>query len=295
VKVVLFCGGLGLRIRDANDSIPKPMIPIGYRPILWHVMKYYAFFGHTEFILCLGYKADVIKDYFLNYDECISNDFQLSTSARNVRLLATDTDDWKITFVDTGFKSNIGQRLKAVEKYIGGDEMFLANYSDGLTDFPLPKLIQGLERTKRTAAFLSVKPNLSYHFVSSNEDGLVTRISDVAQSGIRINGGFYVFRRDIFKYIRDNEELVVEPFQRLIQKKELMAHKYDGFFAAMDTFKDKQYLEDLYAGGTTPWEVWKNAAPDTGSVRREARAHVRASASTATLSRARSSRIRNHG
>jgi glucose-1-phosphate cytidylyltransferase len=206
-------------------------------------------------------------------------------------LLATDTDDWKITFVDTGLKSNIGQRLKAVEKYIGDDEMFLANYSDGLTDFPLPKLIQSLEHTGRTAAFLSVKPNLSYHFVSSSNDGRVTRISDVGQSGIRINGGFYVFRRSIFKYIGENEELVVEPFQRLIQRKELITHKYDGFFATMDTFKDQQYLEDLYASGSVPWEVWKSVSSRTSSVRRQSR--INASVSAAPLPRHRSARSRH--
>src|SRR5215210_4763777 len=138
MKVVLFCGGLGLRLRDYSDSIPKPMVNIGYRPILWHVMKYYAHFGHKDFILCLGYKADAIKNYFLTYDECISNNFVLSNGGKNLRLLHSDIQDWNITFVDTGLTANIGQRLKAVEPYLEQETMFLANYSDGLTDLPLP-------------------------------------------------------------------------------------------------------------------------------------------------------------
>jgi glucose-1-phosphate cytidylyltransferase len=137
MKVVLFCGGMGMRIREYSDSIPKPMVPIGYRPLLWHLMKYYAYYGHKDFILCLGYKADAVKDYFLNYNECVSNNFVLSNGGKKLRLLSSDIHDWNITFVDTGITSNIGQRLKAVEPYLQGESVFLANYSDGLTDLPL--------------------------------------------------------------------------------------------------------------------------------------------------------------
>ena len=158
MKVVLFCGGLGMRIREYSDEVPKPMVPIGYRPILWHVMKYYAHFGHKEFILCLGYKADVIKKYFLNYDECLSNDFTLS-GAGNIALANSDIHDWKISFVDTGMSTNIGGRLRAVREYIGDDEYFLANYSDNLTDVPLPEMIENFEGKNRVASFLCVRPS----------------------------------------------------------------------------------------------------------------------------------------
>ena len=146
MKVVLFCGGLGMRLREYSEIIPKPMVNIGYRPILWHVMKYYAHFGHKEFILCLGYKADIIKNYFLNYNEYLSNDFVLTKGGKDLQLIHSDIDDWKITFVDTGLTSNIGQRLKAVQQYVAGDEMFLANYTDGLSDCPLPVLIDTLKQ-----------------------------------------------------------------------------------------------------------------------------------------------------
>src|SRR5581483_460663 len=142
MKVVLFCGGLGTRLRDFSTDIPKPLAPLGYRPILWHVMKYYGYFGHTDFVLCLGHKADMIKRYFLEYEECLSNDFVLSKGGRQLDLYNRDIDDWRITFADTGLMSNIGQRLKAVEGYLSDDDVFLANYSDGLSDFPLPQLVE---------------------------------------------------------------------------------------------------------------------------------------------------------
>ena len=158
MKVVLFCGGLGLRIRDAED-IPKPMVQIGYRPILWHVMKYYAHFGHKDFILCLGYRADAVKNYFLNYNECVSNDFVLSGGGKKIQLFNSDIDDWKITFAETGINSNIGERLKAVEKYLDGEEEFLANYSDGVTDLPLNDQIEHFRRYGKVASFFGAVPS----------------------------------------------------------------------------------------------------------------------------------------
>src|ERR1700745_3946606 len=142
MKVVLCWGGPGTRLRDYSEKIPKPLVPLGYRPILWHVMKYYAHFGHTDFILCLGYRADAIKNYFLNYSECASNDFVLSSGGKNLELINSDIHNWRITFADTGINSNIGQRLKGVQKYLQGEDEFLANYSDGLTDLPLPKQLE---------------------------------------------------------------------------------------------------------------------------------------------------------
>lgn len=257
MKVVLFCGGLGLRLRDYSDSIPKPMATIGYRPILWHVMKYFAHFGHRDFIVCLGYRGDLIKQYFLNYSECMSNDFVLSNGGKTVNLLSSDIDDWHITFVETGLHSNIGERLMAVEKYLGDDPVFLANYSDGLTDLDFDRHFEFARDLDKVATFLSVKPNLSYHIARTDTTGLVTGIHEVAHSGMRINAGFFVLKRDIFNYMRSGEELVVEPFHRLIGEKQLAAYEYDGFFAAMDTFKDKQLLDKLYEGGSPPWEVWR--------------------------------------
>jgi glucose-1-phosphate cytidylyltransferase len=258
MKVVLFCGGLGLRIRDAED-IPKPMVQIGYRPILWHVMKYYAHFGHKDFILCLGHRAEAVKNYFLTYNECASNDFVLSGGGRKVDLLNSDIEDWRITFADTGINSNIGQRLKAVEKYLEGEDEFLANYSDGLTDMILPQQLKHFQEQGKVASFLCVRPNLSYHLVSlqRGNGSLVSEIRAINDGNVRINGGFFIFKRQIFEYVREKEELVIEPFQRLVAEKQLIGYPYDGFWASMDTFKDKQQLENLCVTGVAPWEVWK--------------------------------------
>jgi glucose-1-phosphate cytidylyltransferase len=265
MKVVLFCGGLGMRLRDYSDQIPKPMVPIGYRPVLWHVMKYYAHFGHKDFILCLGYKADAIKQYFLNYDESLSNDFVLSQGGRSVEMLNTDIDDWKITFVDTGMNSNIGQRLKAVEKFVKDDETFLANYSDGLTDVALSEMIDAHAATGSVASFLGVRPRHSFHIVSFDGDrGFVNRIQDASQTNFWINGGYFVLQTEIFRYLKDGEELVHEPFQRLIQEHKLRAHKYEGFWACMDTFRDKQQLDDLYARAEAPWTLWRSESHRAG-------------------------------
>lgn len=257
MKVVLFCGGLGMRLREYSENIPKPMVSIGYRPMIWHVMKYYAYYGHTDFILCLGYKGDAIKQYFLNYDECISNDFTLSKGGKQVELLSSDIQDWNITFVDTGLSSNIGQRLSKVEKYIGADEVFLANYTDGLTDLPLSELTNHFHKHNKIASFLSVKPKQTFHVVSTDEDGMVRTIRDINGSGVWINGGFFVFKKDIFSYIQPEEDLVNEPFQRLIEEEQLATYKYNGFWTCMDTFKEKQQLDDIYAQGKVPWEVWR--------------------------------------
>jgi len=256
MKVVLFCGGLGMRIRDGGENVPKPMLTIGYRPILWHVMKYYAHFGHKEFVLCLGHRGDAIKNYFLNYSECLSNDFTLSEGGKKVELMGSDTHDWKITFVDTGSTANIGQRLKAVERHLREEPEFLANYSDGLTSLPLPMQLEHFRSHDAIASFLSVKPHISYHLVSADPGGRVTAIDDISQTRIRINGGYFILKREIFDYLDEGEELVREPFQRLVNARRLTAYEYDDFWMSMDTFKDRQQLEEIYARGHAPWEVW---------------------------------------
>jgi glucose-1-phosphate cytidylyltransferase len=257
MKVVLFCGGLGLRIRDA-DNVPKPLVTIGYRPILWHVMKYYAHFGHKDFVLCLGHRGDAVKNYFLNYNECVSNDFTLSEGGKKLELMASDIQDWKITFVDTGLTSNIGQRLKAVEPYVRDEPVFLANYSDGLSNLPLFEQLAHFHQRDAIASFVSVKPKISYHIVTADPSGRVTGIDDIARTSIRINGGFFIFKREIFNYLNEGEELVQEPFHRLVKEGRLTAYEYDDFWMAMDTFKDRQQLEEVYETGCAPWEVWND-------------------------------------
>jgi glucose-1-phosphate cytidylyltransferase len=255
MKVVLFCGGLGLRIRD-SDHVPKPMVTLGYRPLIWHVMKYYAHYGYKDFILCLGYRGDVLKQYFLDYNEALSNNFVLTDGGKNLELMSSDIHDWRITFVDTGSNANIGQRLKAVQPLLAGESEFMANYSDGLTDLSLPLHLERFRKQDAVASFLSVKPNLTYHTVTVGESGHVTAIQELRHTSLRINAGYFIFKKEIFDYMQPGEELVVEPFQRLVQCQRLMAYEHDGFFMAMDTFKDRQVLEDILAKGNAPWEVW---------------------------------------
>jgi glucose-1-phosphate cytidylyltransferase len=264
MKVVLFCGGAGMRLRGYADDVPKPMVQIGTRPILWHLMKYYAHYGHRDFILCLGYKGNSIKDYFLNYDESASNDFVWSQGGKKIDLLNRDMDDWTITFVETGASATIGERLRLVEPHLRGEEMFLANYGDGLSDVPLPNVVEAFQRSHAVASLLLVQPTASFDIVSSAPGGAVTDICGLAQSDIWINGGFFVLRNEIFQYIYPGEELVREPFQRLIQKEALLAYKYSGFWQCMDTFKDKQRLEELNQGAA-PWKVWSPASDTLSS------------------------------
>jgi glucose-1-phosphate cytidylyltransferase len=266
MKVVIFCGGLGMRLREAGDDIPKPMVPIGTRPILWHLMKYYAHYGHKDFILCLGYRADAIKKYFLNYEETSSNDFVLSNGGREIELMNRDISDWRITFADTGVTSNIGQRLMAVRNYLKGEDAFLANYADGLTDMHLPTVIDRFHSGGKIANFVSIRPNLSFHAVSARPDGGVSEIRPVMETDLRVNCGFFLFRRQIFDFMRPGEELVQEPFARLIKANQLLTHQHTGFAASMDTFKDKQHFDDLYSKGRAPWEVWRKDAETTETI-----------------------------
>ena len=257
MKVVLFCGGLGLRLGDGPNAIPKPMVMVGQRPILWHVMKYYAHFGHKDFILCLGHKPGAIKDYFLNYSEAISNDFVLSEGGRALKLLNQDIADWRISFVDTGLHSTIGQRLRIVREHLAGEEVFLANYSDGVTDLDLTGLIDEFVAGPCVGAVVCVRPPLSYHAVEIGKGSRVESVRPFTEAGPLINGGFFVLRQSIFDYYKEGEDLVVHAFPRLVPKGLLLGHEHKGFWASMDTFKDKQALEELIARGDAPWEVWR--------------------------------------
>jgi len=257
MKVVLFCGGQGTRLRDYSSAIPKPMVPLGSRPILWQVMKYYAHFGHNEFILALGHQANTIKEYFLNYQETRSNDFVFSHGGKKIELLKSDIDDWKITFVNTGRHSNIGMRLMNVKKYVENEDCFLANYADGLTDMYLPGMIDKFKSQKdKVGAFMTATSKSSMHVVTTDKDDLVTSIAPVAGSKMRLNTGYFIFKKEIFDHINYGEELIYEPFQRLIDAKKLMAHHHKGFWHPMDTFKDKMVLDKMLEDEKALWKVW---------------------------------------
>jgi len=256
MKVVLFCGGLGTRLRDYSEQIPKPLVDVGSRPILVHLMQFYSHFGHKDFILCLGHKGSAIKKYFRNYDECLYNDFVYTNGGQGVKLLRQDIADWNITFVDTGQRSNIGERLRRVREFVEPDDYFLANYSDALCDVDLNHYIAAFMERNKVACFLSVRVPQTFHIVHSDAEGHAQGIEYVGDSPIRINGGYFVLRKDIFDYMRPGEELVIEPFQRLIDKRELLAVPHDGFWRSMDTFRDKNELDEILERGPGPWQLW---------------------------------------
>jgi glucose-1-phosphate cytidylyltransferase len=256
MKVVLFCGGLGMRLRDYSERLPKPLIDVGPRPIVWHLMKYYAHYGHREFILCLGHGGRAIKEYFLSYDESTTNDFVLSNGGKTVDYLSRDLDDWKITFVDTGINSLIGERLRRVREHVGDDPWFLANYADGLCDIQLDSYLVEAMRRDKIATFITVPAPHTFHIVHSDDDQQVEQLKLVAESTVRCNAGFFIFKSEIFDYLKPGEELVDEPFTRLIEERQLIAVPHDGFWRNMDTFKDKVLLDEIESAGKPPWRVW---------------------------------------
>jgi glucose-1-phosphate cytidylyltransferase len=256
MKVVLFCGGLGTRLRDYSERIPKPLVEVGSRPILWHLMKYYAHYGHKDFILCLGHGAGAIKDFFLKYDQSVSSDFVLSEGSK-IELLERDIQDWRVTFVDTGLHTNVGERLRAVREYIDGDEMFFANYADALCDLNLDEYVDIFKQRNKVGSFVSVPAPHTFHIVHTDEQQHATKFELVTESQVRINGGFFLFRKELFDYMKPGEELVLQPFQRMMAEQQLLAWPYDGFWRNMDTFRDKMQLDELLLKGRGPWQVWQ--------------------------------------
>jgi glucose-1-phosphate cytidylyltransferase len=253
MKVVLFCGGLGTRIREYSENIPKPMIPVGHQPIMWHLMQYYSRYGHRDFVLCLGYKANIVKDFFLNYRPQVYADCTVSEHGSKVEFHSKLPEDWRISLIDTGIWRNIGERLWAIRDHVAGEDMFLANYSDGLSNVNLNEMIDRFQKSGKAACFLAVRPPLTYHLVDMDADGRVKQFRTSDTSEIWINGGFFLMRPKVFDYMQPGEELVLKPFQRLIDDDQLLAFKHDGFWRSMDTLRDRQILEDMVEKGSMPW------------------------------------------
>lgn len=258
MKVVLLCGGSGMKPKTSSAQVPKPMVPIGFRPVIWNIMKYYAHFGHTDFILCLGQNGEMIKDYFLSYNKKTSTDSVFKKLNRNLELPVRDMDDWTITFLDTGNSSSLGTRLMAAKKYLNREDMFLLNFCDGLTDLQLPDMLNWFKGLKdKTAAFMVHQPTQSMHIVKRRHDGLVNHHSHIRTSGYFINSGYFVFRHAIFEYLGKGDDPVNGPFQHLIEKNQLVSWEHKGFWANLDTFQDKERLDEVYAKGNAPWELWR--------------------------------------
>lgn len=262
MKVVLFCGGYGMRMREGVEDVPKPMAIVGDRPLIWHVMRYYAHFGHKEFILCMGYGARHITRYFLDYEETRSNDFVLD--AGEVHPFSTDIADWKITFCNTGLNTPIGERLRQVTSHLGQDPMFLANYADVLTDAPLDRIVDRFATSDALASLLAVPPQSSFHVVHSGPDDVITRIESVANLPLRENGGYFVFRRELLGHLDHGADLVGDTLTALAAKGKVICYPYDGFWLPADTVKERVMLDRVATVHPAPWEVWRQQ-PDSAS------------------------------
>ncbi|MGH3932906.1 MAG: sugar phosphate nucleotidyltransferase [Pseudonocardiaceae bacterium] len=255
MKVVLFCGGYGMRMRDGVSDLPKPMVKVGPRPLLWHVMRYYAHFGHTDFVLCLGYGAHHIKDFFLRYSETASNDFVIRGG--KVELLSSDISDWKITFVHTGLDSPIGERLRRVREYVADEEMFLANYADVLTDAPLDEMISRFDASDAAASLLAVPPQAAFHCVQLGEQSKVDEIISVNTMPLWENGGYFVLRQEVFDHLPENGDLVGDACTELTKRGRMLAYPHRGFWHPADTVKERLALEASYESGLRPWMLWE--------------------------------------
>jgi glucose-1-phosphate cytidylyltransferase len=245
-----------MRMRDANTTVPKPMALVGERPLLWHVMRYYAHFGHTDFILCLGYGAAAVKDFFLNYDETRSNDFVLERGSHEPTLFRTDISDLRITLVDTGLNSPIGERLRRVQDFVADEAMFMANYADVLTDAPLPDMVERFEASDTIASLLAVPPQSSHHAVDVGHDGVVTRVTPMRDLGHWENGGYFLFRPEIFDELNEDEDLVEDALVRLVRRGRVMAYQYKGYWSPADTVKERILLDERYHRSDCPWMIW---------------------------------------
>ena len=225
--------------------------------MLWHVMRYYAHFGHTDFILCLGYGASYVKDFFLNYDETRSNDFVLEGGDRQAKLFKTDISEWRITFVDTGLNSGIGERLRRVRRFVEDEPVFLANYADVFTNAPLPDMITRFEASSATACLLAVPPQSSHHVVDVDDGGFITQVTPVRDLRQWENGGYFLLRPEIFDYLNEGEDLVEDALmRRLVPRGQVLAFPYKGYWSPADTVKERAQLEEMYQRGYCPWMVW---------------------------------------
>jgi glucose-1-phosphate cytidylyltransferase len=246
---------LGTRLREETEFKPKPLVEIGGRPILWHIMKGYAHFGFRDFILCLGYRGHMIKEYFLSY-EYMQGDFLLDLGTNERRLLQRNhDDDWRIIFADTGMETNTGGRIQRIRGYIDTD-YFFATYGDGVSDVDIRALEAFFLAKGKAAVITGLHPWSKYGRVDVGKDGLVTGFAEKPQLRDVINGGFFVFGRRVFEYLDDNCVLEREPFERLAKDQEIALYKHDGFWHAMDTYKDYLELNKMWSSGSPPWRIW---------------------------------------
>ena len=256
MKAVILAGGLGTRITEETENKPKPMVEIGSKPVLWHIMKSYSFAGINDFIICCGYKGYVIKEYFANYFLHMS-DVTFSMSDNKMHVHQKNAEPWKVTLVDTGINTMTGGRLKRIANYVKDEDLFCMTYGDGLSDIDIKDLITFHKNNKTLATVSAVFPPGRFGALEISND-LVTSFEEKPKGdGARVNGGFFVLSPKVLDFIKDDESIWErEPMENLAQKKEMGAYLHDGFWQPMDTLRDKLYLDDLWSRGEAPWKIW---------------------------------------
>lgn len=255
-KVVILCGGIGTRLKEETEYKPKPLVEIGGLPILYHIMKIYSHYCFKDFILCLGYKGNMIRDYLLKH-EYYTKDFTFNLKNKNIEIHNKEEEnDLSITFVDTGSETNTGGRIKRIEKYIN-TENFLATYGDGVADINIKNLYQYHLNHGRIATLTGLRPTSKYGIVEINNKDIITTFKEKPQMKEWISGGFFVFNRKIFDYLDENCVLEREPFQRLAQEGQFGVFRHNGFWGCMDTYKDAMWLNELWVNNEAKWKIWK--------------------------------------
>jgi glucose-1-phosphate cytidylyltransferase len=259
MKTVILCGGRGTRLGEHGVSVPKALIEIGGRPVLWHLMKIYAHYGSNDFILCLGFLGEAIKRYFLEH-HWLYSDFTLEMSRAGDYQLsnrAAASEDWRITFADTGLGTHTGGRVKRIEQYVGDDETFCVTYGDGLADIDLRALVEFHHSHGRLATLTAVRPRSNFGVMKLDDEGAVTEFQEKPVIAEWVNGGFFVFNRKVFDYLDENCVLEREPLERLARERQLMAYQHRGFWKCVDTHKDNLEFNQLWDVGRAEWKVWE--------------------------------------
>lgn len=261
MKVIILCGGQGTRLREETEFKPKPMVMVGRYPILWHIMKMYAHHGFKDFVLCLGYKGDMIKEYFLNY-QAMNNDFTIRLgSHREIETHGIHgEDDFRVTLANTGADALTGSRVKQVQKYID-DDIVCVTYGDGLCDVDIGALVDFHRAHGRIGTVTSVRPQSRFGVLQVGHDGRVEQFAEKPQEEGWISAGLFVFQRDFFEYLSEDPSCAMEqePLRKLAHEGQLMAYRHEGFFFAMDTYREALTLNELWTDGAAPWAVWQRA------------------------------------
>jgi glucose-1-phosphate cytidylyltransferase len=259
MKVVIFAGGLGTRISEETEIRPKPMVEIGGKPIIWHIMKIYEYYGFNEFIICLGYKGYIIKEYFMNY-YLHNSDVTIELNNNNIDVHYSNTESFKVTLVDTGLNTKTAGRLKRVQEYIG-DEDFMLTYGDGVSDINLKKLLEFHKMHQKIATVTAIQPEARFGGMQIGENNEITAFREKPKGNVWINGGFFVLRPEVFQYLQseDIDNIMWEdaPLESLARDNQFMAYKHDGFWKCMDALRDKIELEMLWNNHNAQWKIWK--------------------------------------